>query len=41
MGMYFKEWKGIPKKTSITLYTGLAIVLISFIIIGTGGNIEH
>ena len=40
-GIYFKEWKGISKKTSITLYTGLSIIVISFIVIGLGGNIEH
>ena len=39
-GMYFKEWKGVSKKTNFTLYIGLAVIIISFIIIGMGGNIE-
>jgi L-rhamnose-H+ transport protein len=39
-GVYFKEWKGVSKKTKATLYTGLAVIIISFIIIGAGGNIE-
>ena len=39
-GMYFKEWKGVSKKTSITLYSGLAIIIISFLVIGMGGSVH-
>lgn len=39
-GMYFKEWKGVSKKTYHTLYWGLTVIIISFILIGMGGNIE-
>lgn len=39
-GMYFKEWKGVTKKTSIYLYLGLAIIIISFLVIGVGGSIK-
>ncbi|MCK5824501.1 MAG: L-rhamnose/proton symporter RhaT [Ichthyobacteriaceae bacterium] len=39
-GLYFKEWKGISKKTRLTLYSGLSIIVISFLIIGLGGGIH-
>ncbi len=39
-GMYFKEWKGVSRKTNITLYSGLTIIIISFMIIGMGGSIH-
>ena len=39
-GMYFKEWKGVSRKTSITLYSGLAIIIVSFLIIGLGGSVH-
>lgn len=39
-GMYFNEWKGVKIKTTNTLYTGLIVIIISFVIIGMGGNIK-
>ena len=39
-GMYFKEWRGVKMKTTNTLYTGLTIIIISFVIIGMGGSVH-
>jgi len=33
-GLYFKEWKGAHKKTMTTLYIGLAILILSIMMIG-------
>ncbi len=38
-GLYFKEWKGVSKKTMRTLWLGLAIIIFSTILIGVGNNI--
>ncbi len=39
-GIYFHEWKGVSRQTRKTLYFGLFIIIVSFTIIGLGGNIE-
>lgn len=39
-GVYFKEWKGVSKKTMQTLWLGLTVIIISTIIIGVGNNIQ-
>ncbi len=33
-GLYFNEWKGVHKKTSVTLFLGLAVIIISILMIG-------
>ncbi len=38
-GLYFKEWKGVSKKTMHTLWLGLAVIIFSTILIGIGNNI--
>ena len=38
-GLYFKEWKGVSKKTMRTLWLGLGVIILSTIIIGVGNNI--
>ena len=38
-GLYFKEWKGVSKKTMRTLWLGLAVIIFSTILIGIGNNI--
>ena len=39
-GIYFKEWQGASTKTLSTLYVGLMVIILSFIMIGMGGNIN-
>ncbi len=39
-GLYFKEWKGVSKKTMKTLWLGLAVIIFSTILIGIGNNIS-
>ncbi len=38
-GLYFKEWKGVSKKTMRTLWLGLTVIILSTIIIGVGNAI--
>ncbi len=38
-GLYFKEWKGVSKKTMRTLWLGLVVIICSTILIGIGNNI--
>ena len=38
-GLYFKEWKGVSKKTMQTLWLGLAVIIFSTILIGIGNRI--
>ena len=40
-GIYFREWKSVSRKTKTTLYFGLVVIIVSFIIIGLGGNLEE
>ncbi len=37
-GLYFKEWKGVSKKTMQTLWLGLAVIIFSTILIGIGNS---
>lgn len=39
-GLYFKEWKGVSKKTMRTLWLGLAVIIFSTILIGVGNSIS-
>ncbi|HFA47904.1 MAG TPA: L-rhamnose/proton symporter RhaT [Bacteroidetes bacterium] len=36
-GMYFKEWKGVSKKTEAVLFLGLAIIVVAIGMIGLAG----
>ncbi len=38
-GLYFKEWKGVSKKTMQTLWLGLAVIIFSTILIGVGNSL--
>ncbi len=38
-GLYFKEWKGAHKKTITTLYLGLAVLILSILMIGLSNTI--
>ncbi len=33
-GLYYKEWKGVHKKTMSTLFLGLAVIILSILMIG-------
>ncbi|MEP2280157.1 L-rhamnose/proton symporter RhaT [Maribacter sp.] len=38
-GVYFKEWEGVSKKTMRTLWLGLAVIILSTLIIGIGNSL--
>ncbi len=38
-GLYFKEWKGVSKKTMRTLWLGLGVIIFSTILIGVGNSL--
>lgn len=39
-GFYFKEWKGVKTKTFLMVCSGVAILVLSTIIIGLGNNLN-
>jgi L-rhamnose-H+ transport protein len=39
-GIILKEWKGVSKKTRITITTGIAIILLSVLFVGYGNAIK-
>jgi L-rhamnose-H+ transport protein len=39
-GIYLKEWKGVSKKTIITIIAGIATIIASVIIVGYGNSIK-
>jgi len=39
-GIYLKEWTGVSKKTKYTMLTGVAVLLLSVIIVGYGNSID-
>ncbi len=38
-GLFFKEWKGVSKKTMRTLWLGLAVIIASTVLIGLGNSL--
>jgi len=38
-GLYFKEWKGVSKKTMQILWLGLTVIIFSTILIGVGNSL--
>jgi L-rhamnose-H+ transport protein len=38
-GVYFKEWEGVSKKTMRTLWLGLAVIILSTLLIGIGNSL--
>lgn len=38
-GLFFKEWRGVPRKTFTTFVIGLFIILASVIIVGIGNSL--
>jgi L-rhamnose-H+ transport protein len=39
-GLILKEWKGVSKKTLITIFTGIAVIIISVLIVGYGNSLK-
>lgn len=39
-GIALKEWKGVSKKAFITLVTGIAVIILSVLIVGYGNSIK-
>lgn len=39
-GFYRKEWKGVQKKTIRTIILGIALILLSVLIVGIGNSLE-
>ncbi len=33
-GLYYKEWKGVSKKTMTALFSGLGVIILSILMIG-------
>jgi L-rhamnose-H+ transport protein len=39
-GLYFKEWKGVSRRTIGTIVAGILLVLLSIVLIGAGGYVS-
>jgi L-rhamnose-H+ transport protein len=39
-GLVLKEWKGVQKKTMVTIISGIVIILLSIVIVGLGNSIK-
>jgi len=39
-GLVLKEWKGVSKKALITVITGIAVIIISVLVVGKGNSIK-
>ncbi|MEP0367035.1 MAG: L-rhamnose/proton symporter RhaT [Cyclobacteriaceae bacterium] len=40
-GIYYKEWKGVTKNTSLVLGAGLFVILLSVVLIGMANTLSH
>ena len=40
-GLILKEWKGVSKKTFVTILTGIAVIILSVIIVGYGNSLNE
>lgn len=38
-GIYRKEWKGVAKKTKLTITAGIVVILLSVVLVGIGNSI--
>lgn len=38
-GIYRKEWKGVAKKTKLTITLGIAVILFSVVLVGIGNSL--
>jgi L-rhamnose-H+ transport protein len=39
-GLFLKEWKGVSKKTLVTIIAGIAVIILSVLIVGYGNSIK-
>ena len=39
-GLVLKEWKGVSKKTITTITVGIAIIILSVLIVGYGNSLK-
>jgi L-rhamnose-H+ transport protein len=39
-GLLLKEWKGVSKKTIITITIGIAVIILSVLIVGYGNSLK-
>jgi L-rhamnose-H+ transport protein len=39
-GLVLKEWKGVSKKTSATIITGIITIILSVLIVGYGNSLK-
>jgi L-rhamnose-H+ transport protein len=37
-GIYRKEWKGVAPKTKWTITTGIAVIILSVVLVGIGNS---
>ncbi len=40
-GLALKEWKGVSKKTITTIIIGIAVIILSVLIVGYGNSLKH
>ncbi|WP_370526526.1 hypothetical protein [Pedobacter sp. HDW13] len=40
MGLVLKEWKGVSRKTLVTVLVGILTIIISVLIVGYGNKIK-
>ena len=39
-GLLLKEWKGVSKKTIMTIITGIIIIILSVLLVGYGNSLH-
>ena len=39
-GIVLKEWKGVSKKTIITIVVGILVIIASVIVVGIGNSLK-
>ena len=39
-GLFLKEWKGVSKKTLMTIVIGIATIIISVLVVGYGNSLK-
>jgi L-rhamnose-H+ transport protein len=39
-GLVLREWKGVGKKTNATIIAGIAIIIVSVLVVGYGNSLH-
>ena len=39
-GLFLKEWKGVSRKTLVTILTGIGVILLSVLLVGLGNSMK-